>query len=562
MIEMKQKPFYLKEKDIAWVDKTLAGLSLEEKVGQLFVVCLRDGSEEELDDVSMVLKPGGVIYGVFSAEAAVGCTNLLRDKSKVPMLIAADLEKGGSGIVQEGTILGSPMEVAATCDVEMAGKLGRLCGREGLAAGANWAFAPIIDIDYNFRNPNTNVRTFGSDVNRVKNMGEAYVKAVQECGMAACIKHFPGDGRDERDQHFVSSVNDLTCEEWDKTYGAVYRACIDAGAMTVTVGHILQPEYAKKLNTSLKDEEILPASLSHELMQLLLRDKLGFNGVITTDATTMAGYTIPMKRSLAVPTSIAAGADIFLFSKNLKEDYKFMWEGVKKGIISPERLDEAVARILALKAALGLHKIKSDVSLEEAKTIIGCREHVKWAGECADKAITLVKEEKGVLPLSVEKIKRILYYSIESGPSFDYSVKAGVSAAFREILIKEGFEVTEFKPSEEREERTADVTEEYDLIIYFANINTKSNRTTVRIEWAQPMGANCPHYIASVPTIFISVENPYHLLDVPRIRTFINCYNSNDEVLAALIDKLMGRSSFKGISPVDVFCGRWDTKLQ
>ena len=108
---------------------------------------------------------------------------------------------------------------------------------------------------------------------------------------------------------------------------------------------------------------------------------------------------------------------------------------------------------------------------------------------------------------------------------------------------------------------TTAYTERYDYIIYLANMVTKSNQTVIRIEWAQPMGANCPHYVTEIPTIFISVENPYHLLDVPRIRTFINCYNSNDTVLDALIEKLMGRSQFKGKSPVDAFCGKWDARL-
>ncbi len=101
----------------------------------------------------------------------------------------------------------------------------------------------------------------------------------------------------------------------------------------------------------------------------------------------------------------------------------------------------------------------------------------------------------------------------------------------------------------------------YDLIVYVANLATKSNQTSVRIEWAQPMGANCPHYLHEVPTIFISVENPYHLLDIPRVKTFINTYSSNDYALEHLIEKLMGRSSFKGKSPVDAFCGKWDAQI-
>lgn len=561
---LKQKPFFLNKEGVQWVEKSLDSMSPEEKIGQLFCVCAVDPTEDGVKEIYRVLKPGGVMYRPISLAEAVNLTQILAKYSKIPLLIAANLEKGSDGIISEGTLMGPQMEVAATDDPDMARKLGLVCGREGSAVGANWAFAPIIDIDFNFRNPITNTRTYGSNPERVGKMGEEYVKAVQSCGLAACIKHFPGDGCDERDQHLVTSINSLSCEEWDATYGKNYARCMEAGALTCMVGHIMQPAWAKRLNPSLKDEEILPGSLSEEMMTGLLRGHLGFNGLICTDATTMAGFTIPMPREKSVPHTIAAGADMFLFSRNLEEDYEYMTAGVKNGVITEERLNEAVARILATKAALGLHKDWKMPSMEAAKKVIGCKEHIQWAKECADRSVTLVKEEKGVLPISPEKYPRVLYYPVESEQGVAYSVKAGVCDHFKKMLEDEGFQVTTFVPNlnrEGKEERSSDIPEHYDLIIYAANISTKSNQTTVRIEWQQPMGANCPHYLNSVPTIFVSFENPYHLLDVPRIKTFINAYNSNDHVLEAVMDKLTGRSEFKGKSPVDAFCGKWDTRL-
>ncbi|SEJ82021.1 beta-N-acetylhexosaminidase [Propionispira arboris] len=564
MINLKEIPFYLSDDDIEWVNHTMSKMTLEEKIGQLFVLVSRHGTKEELEQIYKVLNPAGIMYRPMPIEKALDLTNAIQKTSKIPMLIAANLEKGGNGILDEGTIFGSPLEIAATDNVDMAKKLGLSCGREGAAVGANWAFAPIVDIDYNFRNPITNTRTFGSEPTRVKEMGLAYVNAIQECGLAASIKHFPGDGMDERDQHLVMSVNSMSTDDWDKTYGSIYKTCIDAGAKTCMIGHIMLPEYSKKLNPSLRDEDILPATLSSELMNDLLRDKLGFNGLIVTDATTMAGFTIPLPRSQAVPRAIASGADLFLFTKNLEEDYQYMVEGINSGIVSKERLDEAVLRTLALKASLKLHTKKEKFTIEKASKILGCEEHLLWAKECADQSVTLVKEEKNVLPLSVQKYKKILFYPIESEQGISYSVKAGVCAQFKELLEKEGFIVDYFVPPQGYEGNVSparDVLDNYDLIVYLANMSTKSNQTSVRIEWAQPMGANCPHFQASIPTIFISVENPYHLLDVPRIKTFINAYNSNDFVLEALIEKLMGKSEFKGKSPVDPFCGKWDTKL-
>lgn len=568
MVDLKAKPFYLSDEDIKWVNDTLASMTEEEKLGQLFCLIGYSSDHDYLKEIAEKYKAGGLMCRPMPMEETVQSVTTLQTYSRIPMLIAANLEKGGSGIVEEGTTVGAVMQVAATDDDEMAYKLGTVCGREGAAVGANWSFAPIIDIDYNFRNPITNTRTFGSDPDRVRRMGVQYVKAVQAHGVAASIKHFPGDGLDERDQHLVESINSFSTEEWDRTYGEVYKACIDAGAMTVMVGHIMQPAYSRALVPGIRDEDILPASLAYELTTTLLKEKLGFNGLVVSDASTMAGMMIAMPRSQAVPQAIAAGCDMFLFTRNIDEDYEYMRQGIKNGIITEERLHEALTKILALKAALKLHKKQADgtliPSMEKAKEIVGCEEHQNWSKECADKAITLVKEEPGVLPISPDKYKRILYYDIEADTGYAYSVRAGVADMVMERLKAEGFEVDRFeaKPGTEGMMTSqSEVIDNYDLIIYLANMVTKSNQTVVRIEWKQPMGANVPVFMHSVPTIFISVENPYHLLDAPKVHTFINAYNSNDNVLDALMDKLMGRSEFKGISPVDPFCGMWDTKL-
>ena len=563
-IDLKANPFYLDDEAVRWVETTRDAMTLEEKVGQLFCVLFKKAEKEELDYVLNILKPGGCMYRVVPAERAVAFTRDLWARGTVPPLIAANLEKGGNGIVEEGTYMASPMEIAATGDVETARKMAEVCGVEGSAVGANWAFAPIIDIDDNFRSPITNTRTFGSDPKRVRDMGRAYVEEIQKHGLAASIKHFPGDGQDERDQHLVTTINSMDCETWMATYGEAYRAGIEAGALTCMVGHIMQPAWSRRLRPGIADRDILPGSLSPEIMGDLLRGELGFNGMIVTDATTMAGYTIPMSRREAVPRSIAAGADMFLFARNLEEDYGFMLEGAKNGTITPERLNDAVTRVLAVKAALGLHK-KTWEPDEAALRQVGCEKHLRWSRECADKAITLVKEEKGVLPITPERYPRILFYAVEppAGGEGNYKVKAACDM-LKERLEKEGFHVDTFVPEPYGEGFTTKyeaMVSRYDLMLYAANLSTKSNQTVVRIEWKQPMGADCGHYLNDVPTVFVSLENPYHLLDFPRVRTYINCYSNNDRVLDALVEKLTGRSPFEGKSPVDPFCGKWDTRL-
>lgn len=562
--KFKANPFFLKDKDVEWVRGTLEKMSTEEKTGQLFFLIAYEPDREFIEKVTKQIGAGGVMCRAMPKEKVIETVRLLQTESKLPMLISANLEAGGNGICSDGTKIGSQMMVAATGKKEYAAALGAVCAEEGLSVGANYAFAPVVDIDYNFRNPITNTRTFGADAETVLSFSAEYMKECQSRGVACSVKHFPGDGRDERDQHLCTTVNDLSAEEWDKTYGRIYKSLIDGGAKTVMVGHIMQPAYSKLLNPSLSDEEILPASLSKELLCGLLREKLGFNGLIITDATTMAGFDAAMPREKAVPYSIAAGCDMFLFSKNLDEDYAFMKKGVEDGVITAERLDSAVAKILALKASLGLHE-KDNIPTAENANALGCAKHKKIAEEVADCSIALVKNKQNILPLDRAKIKNILVYDIESGENaIGYARSSGVFEQIKPLLEREGFSVTRFVPNDGKEGRTAkyaDTADKYDLILYLCNLATKSNQTTVRIEWLNPMGVNVPRFVKSVPTVFVSTENPYHLLDVPMVKTYINTYGMNDYTVKYLVEKLLGRSEFKANEPVDAFCGRWDTRI-
>ncbi|CQR54378.1 glycoside hydrolase family 3 protein [Paenibacillus riograndensis] len=562
---LREKPFYLSEEDVKWVRAAFGQMTVQEKIGQLFFMVGYKQDEPFLKHIAQEIGIGGLMCRSMAKEEVVATVATLQRSARIPLLIAANLEAGGQGITRDGTKIGSNMAIAATGSSDLAYQLGKICAVEGGSVGANYAFAPVVDIDYNFRNPITNTRTFGSSPQVVMEMGAAYVKGCQEQGMAASVKHFPGDGVDERDQHLVTSVNSLTPEAWDDTYGMVYRHLIEEGAKTVMVGHIALPEYSKLLNPSLRDEEILPASLASELLDGLLRERLGFNGLIITDATTMAGMNIPLPRNELVPRAIENGCDMFLFTKNLEEDVRFMKEGLEAGWLSPGRLDDAVLRILGLKASLKLHERENVPVLAESSAVLRQDSHLEIARAVADQSITLVKEEAGVLPLSPGRYPRVLLYDIESeANALGYSKTNGLAAAFIPLLENEGFKVTRFEPAgvyEGLQSSFTEMKESYDLILYLCNLATKSNQTTVRIEWLNPMGLNVPNYIHSIPTLFISTENPYHLLDVPRVKTYINTYGVNDYTLPQLLAKLMGRSQFTGKSPIDPFCGKWDTRL-
>lgn len=564
-MDLKNKPFYLSNEDILWVQNTLNSMTEDEKISQLFCLITYTDDENYLKFLASDLKVGGVMTRTMSVDELTNTVTRLQKNAKIPMLISANLEAGLNQLCYGGIKVGSEMAIAATGEKKFARELAKVISEEAGAIGINWSFAPIVDIDLNYHNPITNTRTFGSNPKVVSSFAKEYIEEIQSHDIAATIKHFPGDGVDERDQHLVASINSLSVEDWDKTYGYIYKNCIDDGVKTVMVGHIMQPEYSKFLNPLLKDEEILPGLISKELLNDLLRKKLGFNGLIITDSTTMAGMTTVMKRCDAVPLTIAAGCDMFLFTKNLEEDFKFMKDGVKNGVISKERLDEAVTRILALKASLKLHKKDNLPNFENIKKFINSKKHYDIAKEIASRSITLVKEEEGVLPLNVNKYKKILVYKKEGESSaVGGGTTSGACDKFIEMLKKEGFYVDVFKPTggwEGMAKPISDYTNNYDLIVYLVSLATKSNQTVVRIEWAEPMGADVPTLIKEIPTIMISLENPYHLLDAPRIKTYINTYGGTDIVLNELLNKLLGKDKFVGVSPVDPFCGKWDTKL-
>ncbi|MBR4462184.1 MAG: glycoside hydrolase family 3 protein [Erysipelotrichaceae bacterium] len=554
MVDLKAKPFYLNDEQEKWVYDTLNSMTLEEKCGQTLLIVGFGKSDEELLDLYKKVHYGGIMHRPGPAKEIKERNDLMQKEVKVPLLVAANMEFGGQGVAVDGTFFSNQIGIAATGDPHEAYNLGDICGAEARAVGVTYAFAPVVDIDMNWRNPITNTRVYGSDPNMVKECGLEYLRGIRQHNVAVSIKHFPGDGVDERDQHILPSVNSLSCEDWDKTYGMIYQALIDEGARTVMAGHIMQPAYTRHFSPGIKDEDIMPATLSKELITDLLRGKLGFNGVVCTDAANMVGMCCMMEREKLVPHCIQIGCDIFLFGRNVEEDHEYLVEGVKNGLLTEERLDEAVTRILALKASLNLNGTEKFTD-ENYMDVISCEDHLHRADVVADKAITLVKDTQQLLPVTPEKYPKILLSMIEDD---GFMVKTTCGEIVKEELERAGFEV-ELMPKDVDLMYTQIPVKDYkkkcDLLLYVANIANASYQTVARVRWTMPAAFNAPYYIKDIPTAFISVANPYHFVDVPMIRTIINAYSSNRASIRAAIEKMMGKSEFKGTSPVDPFNG-------
>ncbi len=589
-VDLNSAPFNLSAGAAAWVKSTLAGMSLERKVGQLFFLEGIMSGRKRLEEIIAKIGPGGIMYRSAPSKVIAADHAALQAKSAIPLFLAANIESGGNGLITDGVQYGTQMLVGATGKPENARRLGEVAASEAASVGGNMAFAPIIDINFNWRNPVTNTRAYGDDPELVAAMGAEYVRGAMGSGCAVTIKHFPGDGCDGRDQHILTSVNSLSAEDWMTTYGKAYRAAIQAGANGLMVGHISQPAWARKLAPDKPELQDYPASLSPVLIQGLLRGELGFRGLTMTDASLMTGFLEKMPRAEAVPASIAAGCDMFLFQKDLEEDFGFMMAALKDGRLTEARVDEAVTRILAVKAQLGLQRrpaLQSSTGLSPSLKAT----HEAWALEAAREAITLVRDDQGLLPLDPSKRKRIAYIAI--GGELDFMdmlrkipgvkgalIKAAVKLGavfsppprktlddFPERLRKEGFEVDVVDYSNPLEglkivgRSVASFRERYDLVLYAALVGPQSNSTNIQLRYAMPGGLDAPWMVREVPTMFVSFANPYHGYEVPMIPTFINAYAGGAQVVTALVERLMGREAFSGRSPVRLEFGEFEGRL-
>lgn len=587
-VDLRAVPYSLDDEAIAWVEQTIASMTDEEKVGQLFVNMGASRDEEYLTQVLRDYKFGAVRYNPGLAAEVHEQNRILQEHSKIPLLIAANSEAGGDGACKDGTYVGYQIKLGATGDPRYAYEMGRISGIESSAIGCNWAFAPVVDLLLNWRNPIISNRAYGDDADFVLACAKEYMRGMSESGVLCAMKHYPGDGVDERDHHLSSSINSMSTDEWDATFGKVYAGMIEAGVPSLMVGHIMLPSYQRHFTPALSTADLLPASLSKEITTDLLKGKLGFNGLVVTDASHMVGMTAAMKRRELVPQAITAGCDLFLFFNDPDEDLQWMADGIRDGVISTERLHDALRRILGLKARLGLHlKAKTEIvpPADVALARIGLPENMAIAPEVSEKAITLVKNtDPSILPVTPERYRRILIIPVK-GPDNPaaafFSSPAKPWDDLAERLRAAGHEVTVYEslidrvmkmPEEERGKALAsmysgkapisELTDRYDLIIDVAKV-VGGMQPVERVSWPASKGTpDLPWFVHEVPTIFVSVAAPFHLADAPAVKCFINTYDDKGHTLDALVRKLAtGAEAFTGVSPVDAFCGFEDTRI-
>ena len=591
MVNLRAIPYNLSDEDIAWVEGTIASMTPEEKVGQLFWQLTASQEEPYLQELMEKYHLGGCRYNGMPGAKVLAQNRLLQKYAKVPVFIACNPEQGGNGVCPDGTFVSSQIKIGATGKTEYAQAMGRVSGAQIKATGCNMAFAPVVDITYSWECEEVLFRAYGNDPKLVASMGKAYMDGIHETdGVFACAKHFPGNGQDYRDAHISNNVNHFGHDDWMASYGHVYKTLIDGGLDAIMGGHILMPEYMMEIDPDVTPDTIMPGTLCKEIMTDLLRGELGFNGMVVTDASHMVGMTNRMKRVDMLPAAINAGCDMFLFFNDPAEDFAWMLEAYQTGVISEERMVEALTRILGLKAAKGMHKMSVEelTATDEQLTAALTNPDFKAVAPAISKdCLTLVKyKDEGVLPLDPNKTKRIMIVNVKGaeGPMAALAAMAmGGGAAkktpaekLRDRLIEKGFDAYIYVSPLDKILADVKAGKPFNLNIYFAGKNAISEFvegqdlviTLFNVSNGHPVfgmskgGGEIPWYVHELPVVGISVNKPTMLADAPMLRTYINTYDANDDTMDALVDALLtGPEAFKGTDPIDAYCGMWDTYM-
>ena len=527
----------LNEAQQHWVDATFETLSTEAKVAQLLIPNL--GSyDDEAQGMTPFLQAGtlgGIFVGAAEHDTHRREIRKLQARCRVPMVVAADLEAGAGHVVYGGVPFPEPLAVAAANDPELAYTLGHAAAREGRHAGIHWTYAPVVDVNLNPDNPIANTRSLGDDPGRVARLAEAILRGMQAYGLAACAKHFPGDGIDDLDHHIATTVNSLSMQDWHRISGFTFRKAIEAGVWSVMIGHIALPAWDGDTDHR---GVYCPASINRKVVTDLLRGELGFEGLIVTDDMNMggvAGYTNRRDRTIACLT---AGCDMLLFPK-LPGDYTILLEAVRSNDLPAARLDDAVRRILAFKARLNLHQ---EDRFGPAATAPERQAFEEASRRMAAAAMVNVRDVHNTLPLRhLQPGARVLTITLASN---DQDVPEVDKA-----LLERGYQVDHvYNPNDIR---FGDQTFAYDAV--FVNFVFKA---VWGLQSVHSVGLHNRIFIGGFYSdhpcvVFTSFGSPYHLRMFNGLPNYINAHSSSPDSQRAAVNVWFGEAETTGTSPVN-----------
>jgi beta-N-acetylhexosaminidase len=542
-----------------WVDSVMATMTLREKAAQIVWPSLyadyTPGDSPQwrrLTDYIKKEKVGGFTMSVGSPIEMAAKLNAMQAMSSIPLIIGADLEAGagyrarGGYFIPNGIDLGSStifppqMAIGATGDTLLAYEMGRVTALEGRALGIHIAYAPVLDVNNNPANPVINTRSFGEDPAMVARMGASFIRGVQDHGMLATGKHFPGHGDTDTNSHLDIPVVTVSRNRLDSVELVPFKGAIASCVTNIMSFHGDMPAL---------DSSGVPGTLSLKVMTGLLRDDLQFKGVVISDAMDMVGVLKQFGPDESVKRGIAAGIDILIQPQNVTNTIDAVVAGIKEGRYTEARLDQSVRRVLTLKRRLDLehHKI---VNLDSLRSIVGDSSHVAAARLIAEKSITLVKDSLSEVPLATARTPRVLSITIarrtdlSAGATFDGELRGALPS-----LRSEFISTNDPAPDYARLERAADSADITIVGVYAAQTIDAAASTKT----SQTFASFLQHLTTSGKRpIVVSFSDPYLLRQIPWVPSYVVAWGGFPPSQLAAARALLGRNSISGKLPIPI----------
>ncbi|HEX7052061.1 MAG TPA: glycoside hydrolase family 3 N-terminal domain-containing protein [Longimicrobiales bacterium] len=541
----------------AWVDTTLARLTLPEKIGQLVFPWIRGdyltiGSESyaRLREWVVEDRVGGLVISIGPPLEIASKLNLLQQMADVPLLVTADMEHGPGQRLDGGTVLPygfdngggtefpPAMALGAAGDPALAYEMGRITALEARAVGIHMTFAPVVDVNNNPANPIINVRSFGEDPERVGELASAFIRGAQEHGLLATAKHFPGHGDTGVDSHLELPVLSVGRQRLDSIELPPFRAAIAAGVTGVMTAHIAFPALTG---------DMTPASLSPELVTGLLGDSLGFDGLVITDALDMGGVVNRYGPAEAAVAALKAGADVLLMPPDVGTTIAAVVKAVERGELTESRIDRSVRRLLRLKARLGLHRRRT-VDPARIPEVVGVPEHLAVAERVAERSITVARDRDRLLPVRPLGPHRVLsiVYTDDVDPFAGRAFQAGLRERFAEV---QGARLDRSAPPARLDSlRVAADSADVVFVSLFIRVVDRKGGLAV----PEPVAALVRDIAARRPTIVTSFGNPYVVSQFPNIGTYVLAWGGAAVSQRAAARALTGQAPVTGALPISI----------
>lgn len=534
------------KKSEKWVEKTLKSLTLREKVGQMINFRMSGefsniNSEKFAEYRREILenKIGGFTVYRGESNAIASLTNEMQKMSKLPLLIAADYERGLRMGQRTGTPFTTNMGLGATGDVSAAYAQGKIICEEMRAIGVNWLFAPVVDINNNPDNPVINIRSFGANPQKVGEFGAALTKGVREGNCLATLKHFPGHGDTATDSHIGLSIVPIDRQRLDTVELVPFKMAIEAGADSVMTAHVALPK--------ITGDEI-PSTLNPKVSTDILRKDLKFDGIIVTDAMEMGAIKKTFSDERSAVMAVIAGADVVLIPNSSKVAIDTIENAVKKGEITEERINESVRRLLKAKYKLGLAENRL-VDLSKVNSIIEKPENVREANAIAEKSITLLRNEKDFLPINAETAKKTMFVVVAADDDLVEGVTF-IPEVQKRVANAKIIRLDPRSTQSEYDKVLADA-KSFENIILAVFVKRAAEKGTVKLPEMQTNFVN--KAIASDKKVaVIAFGSPYLIRQFPEAKTYAVTYAIEDVAQFAATKTLFGEVKFQGKLPVGI----------